>query len=198
MIDADFIIRYTNALYATPPESAPRYDEFRDMFSSGQIHSKNWLVKELGAYSAILSDSNVLIVGAWFGTLGLLLKRKFPTASVTLLDLDPRCKIYTDNVMYGTPGINSVTCDMYKHTYTESVVINTSCEHIENLPEWLSLLPRNTLVALQSNNFLEGSGHVNCVDSKEAFIENTKLEHVWYSGELTMPMYTRYMIIGVT
>jgi hypothetical protein len=196
MIDADFIIRYTNALYATPAEFAPRYDEFRDMFSSGQIQSKNWLIKELSEYSALLTNSRVLIAGAWFGTLGLLLKQAFPKASVTLLDVDPRCEIYTNHVMYGTSGINSVTCDMYKYNYTESVIINTSCEHIEDLPMWLSLIPSNTIVVLQSNNFTDGGGHVNCVNSKEEFINNTGLTNIWYSGQLSMPMYTRYMIIG--
>ena len=196
MIDADFIIRYTNALYAAPAEFAPRYDEFRDMFSSGQIHSKNWLVKELSAYSAAFSNSSLLIVGAWFGTLGLLLKQSNPSTDITLLDIDPRCETYTNHVMFGLPGIKSVTCDMYEYRYTESVVINTSCEHIANLPEWLSLIPKNTIVVLQSNNFVDGSGHVNCVSSKEDFIKQSGLHDIWYSGQLVMPMYTRYMIIG--
>ncbi len=38
MITSQFMIQFTNALYSTPEEYAPRYDEFRDMFSSGQIN----------------------------------------------------------------------------------------------------------------------------------------------------------------
>lgn len=198
MIDADFIIRYTNALYSTPVDHAPRYEEFRDMFSSGQIHSKNWLVKELGNYSAIFNKKTALIVGAWYGTLGLMLKRAYPFINVTMLDIDPRCKIFVDNVIYNTPGMLAVTEDMYTYQYTESLVINTSCEHIPSVSDWLINIPQNTLVALQSNNYTAVPDHVSCVESKEEFVEQAGLKEVWYSGQLAMPMYTRYMIIGRT
>lgn len=196
MIDADFIIRYTNALYSTPPESSPRYDEFRDMFSSGQIHSKNWLVKELGNFSSIFQKSSAIVVGSWYGTLGLMLKRAYPLMHVTMLDIDPRCKTFVDNVIYDQPSMAAITDDMYAYNYKESLVINTSCEHIPSVSDWLTKIPRNTLVALQSNNYAGVPDHISCVESKEAFLEQTGLKDIWYSGQLTMPMYTRYMIIG--
>lgn len=198
MIDSDFIIRYTNALYSTPAESAPRYDEFRDMFSSGQIHSKTWLVKEIGNYSAIFNKGTALIVGAWFGTLGLMLKRAYPFIDVTMLDIDPRCKTFVDNVIYNTPGMNAITGDMYTYKYTESLVVNTSCEHISDLESWISMLPNNTLVALQSNNYDSIPDHINCVYSEKELAEKSNLKDVWYQGQLSMPMYTRFMVIGRT
>ena len=198
MIDADFIIRYTNALYSTPACDAPRYEEFRDMFSSGQIHSKNWLVKELGNYSAIFEKSSAIVVGSWYGTLGLMLKRAYPFMHVTMLDIDPRCKIFVDNVIYNQPGIAAITGDMYTYNYKESLVINTSCEHIPSVSDWLANISRNTLVALQSNNYTAVPDHISCVESKEEFAEQTGLKDIWYSGQLAMPMYTRYMIIGKT
>jgi len=199
MINSDFIIRYTNALYSTSSDYSPRYDEFRDMFSSGQIYSKQWLVQGLLKFKESIKNSNITIVGAWFGTLGLMIKDTFPNTNLTMLDIDPRCENYINNIIYNIPNTLAITGDMYTHKYTDSdVIINTSCEHIDNLKAWISLLPKNKTVVLQSNNFKEGSGHINCVDSIEGFISNTDLKETWLAEELVMPMYTRYMIIGRT
>lgn len=198
MIDSKFIIQYTDALYSTSVENSPRYDEFRDMFSSGQIRSKEWLVNEL---SNIISDSNytsMIIAGAWFGTLGMMLHRHFYNANITMMDIDARCAEFINHITYNNNKLNSITDDMYEYKYTEDVIINTSCEHILDLAHWLILLPPNRIVVLQSNNFYLGDGHINCTDSIDNFIEQTGLTNILYSGELKMPMYTRYMIIGKT
>ena len=194
MIDSDFIIRYTNGLYSTPPDIAPRYDEFRDMFSSGQIHSKEWIINELKKLN--INNQHVLIVGSWYGTLGLLINKAFPDAKITLLDIDARCEHFIEKITYDIPNINAVTSDMYEYTYCSDLVINTACEHINSLKDWLKNLPTKTTVVLQSNNYHNGNGHINCVNSINEFKEQTELSQVFYSGELVMPMYTRYMIIG--
>lgn len=196
MIDSEFITRYTTALYEHPAEHAPRYDEFRDMFSTGQLNSKCWLMKEVNQLSAMFDCSKVLIVGSWFGTLGLLLKNKYPSVELTMIDIDPRCKPYVESVMRGKISVNVITTDMFEYTYRENIVINTSCEHIPNLQEWLKLLPKGTTIVLQSNNFYAGDGHINCVDNIDMFKEKANIKEVWYAGQLVMPMYTRYMIIG--
>jgi hypothetical protein len=54
------------------------------------------------------------------------------------------------------------------------------------------------MVILQSNNYLKGNGHINCVHSEEEFVKQTGLSNIIYSGELKMSMYTRYMVIGKT
>ncbi len=198
MIDSSFIIKYTNALYSTPAEFAPRYDEFRDMFSSGQILSKEWIVEQLYNIDRTYYNKKLIIVGAWYGTLGMMIKKRFSSTRVTMLDIDPRCEKFIHNMIYDNPDLKSITADMYRHSYIEDVIINTSCEHIDNVQEWLSLIPKDRMVVLQSNNYLKGNGHVNCVNSTEEFIEQVDLSDILYSGELIMPMYTRYMIIGRT
>jgi len=198
VIDSKFIIRYTNALYSTPPEFAPRYDEFRDMFSSGQILSKEWILRELAVIDPSFRDKTFVIAGAWFGTLGIMLKEMFRKANVTMLDIDPRCEKFVHNIIYNAPDMKYITEDMYRHHYTEDVIINTSCEHIEDVQEWINCIPLDRLVVLQSNNYLTGSGHINCVHSEQEFIKQTGLENILYSGKLEMPMYTRYMVIGRT
>lgn len=195
MINSKFIISYTNALYSAPESSHPRYDEFRDMFSSGQIYSKEWVVKEL---SSIIenTDKTAVIVGAWFGTLGVLLKNKFSNMHIRMLDIDSRCADFIKHITYTYENMSCITDDMYAYKYTEDIVINTSCEHIPDVSKWLSLLPAGTRVVLQSNNFFDGNGHVNCVNSTDEFKQQTNLSAIDYIGELKMPMYTRYMIIG--
>jgi hypothetical protein len=192
MIDSRFIIRYTNGLYDTHPDNSPRYDEFRDMFSSGQIYSKEWAVRELKNLDLIYHHS-VIIAGAWFGTLGVMMKRELPDIKLTMLDIDPRCEIFIKNI-----GEFAITKDMYDYSYTEDVVVNTACEHIPDVKVWLDKLFPDTMVLLQSNNFFDGEGHVNCVASKEEFEQQASLKEILYSGELVTPMYTRYMIIGRT
>lgn len=198
MIDSDFIIKYTNALYSTPVECAPSYNEFRDMFSSGQLASKMWLVKELDNYSTAFSQSDAVIVGAWYGTLGLMLRKKYPTLNISMLDIDERCEKFVHNIIYDTPEIQYITGDMYEYHYKEDLIINTSCEHIPDIAAWTALIPPNKVVVLQSNNFYDGEGHINCVESETELAEKSGLRDIWYSGSLEMPMYTRFMVIGLT
>lgn len=195
MIDSYFIVRYTNALYSTSKEFLPRYDEFRDMFSSGQIASKEWAVKELLKLNLVL-DQNIIIVGAWFGTLGLMLKKQFPLIKLTLLDIDPRCGKFLDNIIYNMEDVFAVTKDMFEYNYTQDIVVNTACEHIHDIRKWLDQLKEGTIVLLQSNNFFSSPDHVSCISSEEEFKEQVKLKEILYSGKLETPMYTRFMIIG--
>lgn len=196
MIDSKFFERYTTGLYAVPPEHSPTYTEFRDMFSSGQLRSKEWLDNVLHPH--LRGNEQVLIVGSWFGTLGLMLKQRESKLDVILLDKDPRCKIFVDNIAYWVDGIKSITEDMFNHKYESEVVINTSCEHITDLKGWLSLLPKGTLVALQSNNNDKIADHINCSNSVKEFSDKVGLTLELYSGEYIMPMYTRYMVVGYT
>lgn len=196
MINSYFIVRYTNGLYSTPAEFAPRYDEFRDMFSSGQIASKEWAVKELDKLG-IITVQHVLIAGCWFGTLGLMLKDKFPGITLSMLDIDPRCKFYLDKVTHGMSNVYTETGDMYTYRYTEDMVVNTACEHIKDVGGWLSKIRKGTLVLLQSNDFVSSPDHINCVNSVEEFVDQAGLDKVLYSGKLVTPMYTRFMIIGI-
>jgi len=198
MIDLTFIIPYTNALYSTAPEFCPSYDEFRDMFSSGQLKSKLWVLDELSKIDSEFSNKSFVIAGSWFGTLGMMLKQKFPTILVNMIDIDQRCTSFVNSMTYYDNSIGATTSDMFEYRYIEDVIVNTSCEHINNIGQWINLLPKDRLIVLQSNNYESCADHINCVSSKEDFINKTGLEKVIFSGELVMPMYTRYMIIGRT
>lgn len=168
------------------------------MFSSGQIHSKEWIIQELTKVAFFTDISSIAIVGAWYGTLGIMLSKQMPSTHITMLDIDPRCEKFIKNIIYNSSTLSTVTEDMYRYNYTEDCVINTSCEHISSVNAWLDLLSKNTMVVLQSNNYVAGGGHINCVNSKDEFLNQVKLNEIIYTGELVLPMYTRYMIIGKT
>lgn len=198
MIDTNFITRYTTGLYSTSLVSAPRYDEFRDMFSAGQLHSKEWLVSELDKLNLVQSTTSLVIVGSWYGTLGFMLNQKYPYVNITMIDIDARCTHFVKNISHDIKNLHAHTVDMFDYQYRENIVINTSCEHIRDISKWISLIPVGTVVVLQSNNYVSGVGHLSCAKSLQEFQDQCNLPEIIYSGQLEMPVYTRYMIIGKT
>jgi hypothetical protein len=55
-------------------------------------------------------------------------------------------------------------------------------------------MPHNALLVLQSNNYAIDE-HVRTANNLEHFIEQSQIKVKW-AGELKLPLYTRYMIIG--
>jgi len=195
-LDAEVLTRYTNALYVPGP--TPTFDEFRDMFSTGQVLSKLWALSELDNQGLSLSVDSVLIAGAWYGTLGVMLNKLWPEFRINLLDIDANCMLILNNIVHDLANITPITHDMHCYNYVEDLIINTSCEHIPDLNEWLSLIPKDKFVLLQSNNCIDIHGHINCVNSVEQFKNQANLSEVLYADEFDLGMYTRYMIIGLT
>jgi hypothetical protein len=198
MLDSHIVMLYTDALYSCPTEDSPTYNEFRDMFSRGQLLSKFWLVEELYKVHRIFDDK-IIIVGSWFGTLGYFLRTKFVDVQVTCLDIDPRCAKFLDRLVpeYQPNRVQGVTGDMYTYDYSQDIVINTSCEHMPDVRSWLKKVPQGTLIALQSSNFKGLKEHMNCVNSVEEFKNQVGDEvNILYTGEWKFSMYTRYMVIG--
>jgi hypothetical protein len=76
------------------------------------------------------------------------------------------------------------------------VVINTSCEHItqDQYNYWLSKIPSPTLIVLQSNNY-KIPEHVRTAENLEDFKNQCCIDVLW-AGELHLPLYTRYMLVG--
>ena len=90
----------------------------------------------------------------------------------------------------------AITADMCETASTAEVIINTSCEHItqEQYDRWLSLQPKNSVLVLQSNNY-DIPEHVRLAHSLDDFKKQSNLNVVW-AGELELPLYKRWMIIG--
>jgi hypothetical protein len=90
----------------------------------------------------------------------------------------------------------AVTADMCEIRSDADVVINTSCEHItqDQYDLWLSGMPHNTLLVLQSNNY-DIPEHVRIASNLEEFKQQCHIKVLW-AGELELPLYKRFMVIG--
>lgn len=167
-------------------------------FWKGQIKSKLWLIKNLR--KQINQVVSIDIHGGWNGVLAsLLFQSSIYTKHISSLDIDPSCEeiAKTINKLEEMSGkFTAVTADMCETASTADVIINTSCEHItqEQYEQWLDLQPKNSLLVLQSNNY-DIPEHVRLAQSLEEFKQQSKIDVIW-AGELELPLYKRWMIIG--
>jgi len=189
-----------------------------DCFSRGQLESKLWLVKELSNLKVDLGT--VFLCAGWYATLAtLLFESGMRINKIRSFDIDDSCRSIAET--FNSPWVKqdwkfkTITQDINEinfsmHTYnvkradgskcelsdSPDTIINTSCEHIENFSKWYDLIPDGKLVILQSNNFFEVEEHVNCVGSIEEFAVKAPMDNILYSGELELPKYKRFMLIG--
>ena len=169
-----------------------------DAFWSGQLKSKEWLIDCLSKH--VDTPSSIEIHGGWVGVLAsMLFQSSIPVTEITNLDIDPLCRhvallMNKKEEMEGR--FKAVTGDMCKTNPTADIIINTSCEHIteEQYNLWLSNMPLNSLLVLQSNNY-DIPEHIRTASSIDNFIDQCKIKVEW-AGSLELPLYTRYMIIG--
>lgn len=171
-----------------------------DAFWSGQLKSKEWLINGLDTY--VDDFVTVDIHGGWVGVLASMMFQSYIGPSykyIRSIDIDPTCESIATmmNKKEEMAGkFRAVTADMCTIRSDADVIINTSCEHItqDQYDLWLSGLPHNSLLVLQSNNY-NIPEHVRIADSLEHFKEQCGINVIW-AGQLELPLYTRYMIIG--
>ena len=192
--------------------------DLTDAVSWGQLKSKRWLIE-------LLEESNVnlgtvFLCGGWYGTLAaMLFNSKLDIDKIRSFDIDETCASIAEAInkteVRDEWKFKASTLDIHDLQYegfpyvtlrsdgslvelvdTADTVINTSCEHIENFNSWYYVIPKDTLVILQSNNYEEISDHVNCSKTIEEFSISTPMSKVLYEGELFLPTYTRFMKIG--
>lgn len=169
-----------------------------DCFWAGQMKSKDWLCKELRKH--IHKFVSVDIHGGWNGVLAsMLFQSDVPIDSIRSIDIDPSCEPIANMMnkleeMHGK--FRAVTADMCTIRSDSDVIINTSCEHItqEQYELWLSGMPFNSLLVLQSNNY-DIPEHIRIANNLEEFKQQCGIKVLW-AGELELPLYKRFMIIG--
>lgn len=169
-----------------------------DAFWSGQLKSKEWLIRELR--KNVKQFVTIDIHGGWVGVLAsMLFQSTIPVKNIRSIDIDPTCE-ETANMMNKAEEMvgrfRAVTADMCNIRSDADVIINTSCEHItqDEYDLWLSGLPHNSLLVLQSNNY-DIPEHIRWAKDLKEFEEQSHINVIW-SGELKTQLYTRYMIIG--
>ena len=170
-----------------------------DSFWAGQMKSKEWLCIELRKH--VKKFVTVDIHGGWNGVLAsMLFQSDVPVTSIRSIDIDPTCESIA-NMMNKKEEIagrfRAVTADMCTIRSDADVVINTSCEHItqDQYDLWLSGMPYNTLFVLQSNNY-NIPEHVRIAQDLEEFKGQCNLSKIQWAGELDLPLYKRFMVIG--
>ena len=169
-----------------------------DAFWSGQLKSKEWLIRNLRKH--VKKFVTVDIHGGWVGVLAsMLFQSDVPVLSIRSVDIDPSCEPIATNMnkieeMVGK--FRAVTADMVNLRSDADVIINTSCEHItqEQYDLWLSGMPQDSLFVLQSNNY-DIPEHIRIAKDLEEFKTQCDLNVLW-AGELELPLYTRWMVIG--
>lgn len=170
-----------------------------DAFWAGQIKSKEWLITEL---EKLNTESNTVeIHGGWVGVLAsMLFQSKIQIQHILSVDVDPTCKPIAEEmnrIEFNQGKFSAETNDMCNRNPVTSIVINTSCEHITQAQYdlWLKRLLDNQIVVLQSNNY-NIPEHVRIAESLDEFVLQSKLPTIMFKGELDLPKYKRFMIIG--
>lgn len=194
-IDIEDILFWMDAIR----DSEDRYRTL-ESFWKGQVRSKTWLVESLEALN-LYGSRRIVIHGGWYGVLAsLLFNSKVNVSHITSVDIDPGCKdiATTMNKRYEMAGkFSAETADMCTYNYEADVVINTCCEHItqEQYEQWLANVPNEAVVILQSNNYFSHEEHIRCSIDVDDFIKMSSLSVLW-AGEMELPKYKRFMIIG--
>jgi len=170
--------------------------------SKKQLASKQWLVDAL-AETAGGAVGTVYVLGGWYGTLASLLldSGRVDVERAVSIDIEPSCAAVarTLNRRHGA-RFEAEIADMRGRDFSglgrRDVVVNTSCEHLDDFAGWFGSLPAGPLIALQSNDLFDEPVHVNCVADLAAFKAQAPLGELLYEGALPLKRYTRFMLIG--
>jgi hypothetical protein len=169
-----------------------------DAFWSGQLKSKEWLITNLR--NNVNKFVSIDIHGGWVGVLAsMLFQSDMPIKNIRSVDIDSTCESVatTMNKIEEMAGrFRAITANMCEVRSDADVIINTSCEHItqDEYDLWLSGHPQNSLLVLQGNNY-DIPEHVRTAKNLEEFTAQCNIDVIW-AGELELPLYTRWMIIG--
>ena len=172
-----------------------------DAFWGGQMKSKEWLIETLTNYIPLKNQAvRIDIHGGWVGVLAsMLFQSHIPVKYICSVDIDPLCEhvaTMMNKIEEQDGRFKAITQDMCTVPVHGDVIINTSCEHItqEQYNTWLERMPINSLLVLQSNNY-KIDEHIRIAKSVDEFAEQSKIQVLW-QGELQLPLYKRFMIIG--
>ena len=201
LIDTEHLHYWMQAIRQSPDPTRTM-----DAFWSGQLKSKEWLISalEMAVHPKVdcvmPTPFSIDIHGGWVGVLAsMLFQSRIPVANIRSIDIDPTCKPIATmmNKQEEIEGkFRAVTSDMCTIRSDADIVINTSCEHItqDHYDKWLSGLRNDSLIVVQSNNY-NIPEHIRIAETLDEFVSQSSINVLW-SGQLTLPLYTRWMIIG--
>jgi hypothetical protein len=196
LIDTEHVHHWMQAIRQSP-------DPMRtmDAFWSGQLKSKEWLIDNL--YEHVKSASSIEICAGWVGVLAsMLFQSNIPITHIASYDIDPTCKPIAETMnkleeMQGRFRASVVDISQPMHMSAD-IIINTSCEHLtqKQYDRWLTYTPKDSLLVLQSNNY-NIPEHIRTASTLDEFKQQCHINQILWAGELALPLYTRWMIIGL-
>lgn len=205
------------------PQTIAQYPDapLAQAFHWTQMESKLWALRELEKLQKPFEL--IYILAGWYSVMASLLLNTefFSQAKIRSFDRDPSCWSIAESLhlqwVVNNWQFKATTADITQMTWAPcrystiksdgseqllveepDLVVNTSCEHIDNFSQWRYSLPQGRTVLLQSNNDINQPGHINCSESLAEFLETCSLKSTFYSGEKSFPSYQRYMVIGTT
>ena len=171
-----------------------------DSVSPNQYRSKEVLIKHVENLQLIDQNSNIVILGGWYGSI-LIPAFKY-VDRITLIDKDKDVIGVAKNRLFDHyKNVDFISKDIFdwapdsKRIKTCNLIINTSCEH---MPSMKNLeLDTKAYFAYQSNNMYDIEGHINCVSSIEEFKwqlpNNAK---VMIEDKIIDERGTRFLLVG--
>ena len=170
-----------------------------DAFWKGQVSSKEWLIKELENLN--MGTRSVEIHGGWVGVLAsMMFQSKLPIQQIVSVDIDPVVQHVAEEmnrIEFNEGKFRAETGNMCNRFPVSDTVVNTSFEHItqEQYETWLKNMFEDQLLVLQSNNY-DIPEHVRIAKDLDEFKQQANLSKILYAGELELPKYKRFMLIG--
>jgi hypothetical protein len=175
-------------------------------FAHGLIESKMWLCDNL-KHLPTRNFDNVIILGSWTGTMGLLLHTCRPVTykQMILVDQDPIATEYSWAILDSIKvpqklQVLTMDCNHMEYPPGWNLVINCSIDNITR-DKWFAKIPVGTTVALQSRN---GNYHdnVNPIAGLAELSARFPVGNIQYEGELPFDYgsdasFVRSMIIGI-
>jgi hypothetical protein len=169
-----------------------------------QVRSKLWLIDELTARHDI-AGATLVVLGAWYGILPLLINWRLtaPPARMVCVDISAdACALGEKVIGSRYPNIEYQVADAMRLDYRSlahppsSVLVNTICEHLADVPGWWLRVPAGQFTVLQSNNYDRCPDHINWVRDLDQMKAQTPLSKLLFEGTLRLPIFDRFMLIG--
>jgi hypothetical protein len=178
-----------------------------DSINESQLESKLWIIQELIELN--VKPKKVAILAGWFAQYIVpLLYDNFDSIEwIANYEIDRDVKDlsykfnkkYFENEKYGVE-IKNIMFDIMPKQWDTDTIINCACEHMYPMWKFRDLnkhVQENPLYILQSSNDDQHDDHINCVQSEDELIVQSKINHVMYSGSKVLAnKSTRFMVIG--
>lgn len=185
---------------------------FLDSMSPNQLESKTWLSNALGLLLNSRKNLHVQLYGGWFGyPLINILKQNLDISFVENIDMNEKALyVFRQFAFEESFRFSELHADVKtpsKKDWDIDIVINTSSEHMHNLPEIIehknyrrikdNTLKPPCLFAIQSNDMFHIADHTHCSRHEDELEERCQLTKVLYKGTKKMSNgYNRFMVIG--